>query len=53
MYVVHTCPFKNKNISFQVSSSEYFSVSFELGEDSSLIHGREEFLPATKGTSLA
>ncbi|GLV48672.1 dynein axonemal intermediate chain 2 [Carabus blaptoides fortunei] len=36
----------------QVSSSEYFSVSFELGEDSSVVHGREEFLPATKCTTL-
>ncbi|XP_046396521.1 uncharacterized protein LOC124163575 isoform X2 [Ischnura elegans] len=33
----------------QVSSSEYFSVSFECLEDP----GPEEFVPATKGTTLA
>ncbi|KAG7197203.1 hypothetical protein KM043_007279 [Ampulex compressa] len=36
----------------QVSSSEYFSVSFEVGEDSASFD-REEFLPAIKGTYLA
>ncbi|XP_031777180.1 pleckstrin homology domain-containing family G member 5 isoform X3 [Nasonia vitripennis] len=36
----------------QVSSSEYFSVSFEIGDETCTID-REEFLPATKGTYLA
>uniref|UniRef100_A0ABD2XJK3 Uncharacterized protein n=1 Tax=Trichogramma kaykai TaxID=54128 RepID=A0ABD2XJK3_9HYME len=36
----------------QVSSSEYFSVSFEVGDEQSSID-REEFLPATKGAYLA
>ncbi|CAL7939167.1 unnamed protein product [Xylocopa violacea] len=36
----------------QVSSSEYFSVSFDLPDDSSGLD-RDEFLPATKGASLA
>ncbi|XP_032684269.1 pleckstrin homology domain-containing family G member 5 isoform X3 [Odontomachus brunneus] len=36
----------------QVSSSEYFSVSFEVGDDAASFD-REEFLPATKGTYLA
>ncbi|CAK9800487.1 Pleckstrin homology domain-containing family G member 5 [Anthophora quadrimaculata] len=36
----------------QVSSSEYFSVSFDLFDDASGLD-REEFLPATKGTFLA
>ncbi|XP_058802378.1 pleckstrin homology domain-containing family G member 5-like isoform X2 [Phymastichus coffea] len=35
----------------QVSSSEYFSVSFEVGDDAGTID-REEFLPVTKGTYL-
>ncbi|XP_034941032.1 pleckstrin homology domain-containing family G member 5-like [Chelonus insularis] len=35
----------------QVSSSEYFSVSFEVGTENSSLE-REEFLPATKGTYL-
>ncbi|XP_046594123.1 pleckstrin homology domain-containing family G member 5 [Neodiprion lecontei] len=35
----------------QVSSSEYFSVCFEAGDETTL--DREEFLPATKGTTLA
>lgn len=35
----------------QVSSSEYFSVSFEVGDDTASFD-REEFLPATKGTYL-
>jgi hypothetical protein len=42
---------------FQVSSSEYFSVNFECGvlatagDDQTL--PAEEFVPATKGTSLS
>ncbi|XP_057317856.1 pleckstrin homology domain-containing family G member 5-like isoform X2 [Microplitis mediator] len=36
----------------QVSSSEYFSVSFEVTDDTSSLE-REEFLPASKGTYLA
>ncbi|XP_033222747.1 pleckstrin homology domain-containing family G member 5-like [Belonocnema kinseyi] len=36
----------------QVSSSEYFSVSFEIGEDAGALD-REEFLPAAKGSYLA
>ncbi|XP_011148165.1 pleckstrin homology domain-containing family G member 5 isoform X2 [Harpegnathos saltator] len=36
----------------QVSSSEYFSISFEVGDDATSFD-REEFLPATKGTCLA
>uniref|UniRef100_A0A0C9QY91 PLEKHG5_0 protein n=2 Tax=Fopius arisanus TaxID=64838 RepID=A0A0C9QY91_9HYME len=35
----------------QVSSSEYFSVSFEVGDESGSLE-REEFLPATKGQYL-
>ncbi|XP_014218570.1 pleckstrin homology domain-containing family G member 5 isoform X2 [Copidosoma floridanum] len=35
----------------QVSSSEYFSVDFDVGDETSVID-REEFLPATKGTYL-
>ncbi|KAK0167023.1 hypothetical protein PV327_004474 [Microctonus hyperodae] len=35
----------------QVSSSEYFNVSFEVGDDTYSLD-REEFLPATKGTYL-
>ncbi|XP_076396699.1 uncharacterized protein LOC100880938 isoform X2 [Megachile rotundata] len=36
----------------QVSSSEYFSVSFDLADDATTLD-RDEFLPATKGTYLA
>ncbi|XP_066601053.1 pleckstrin homology domain-containing family G member 5-like isoform X2 [Prorops nasuta] len=36
----------------QVSSSEYFSVSFEAGDDAASFD-REEFLPALKGTFLS
>ncbi|XP_074097036.1 uncharacterized protein LOC141526129 [Cotesia typhae] len=36
----------------QVSSSEYFSVSFEVNDDTNSLE-REEFLPASKGTYLA
>ncbi|XP_076180300.1 uncharacterized protein LOC143153205 isoform X4 [Ptiloglossa arizonensis] len=36
----------------QVSSSEYFSVSFDLSDDSGSLD-RDEFLPAAKGTCLA
>ncbi|XP_061934218.1 pleckstrin homology domain-containing family G member 5 isoform X1 [Apis cerana] len=36
----------------QVSSSEFFSVSFDLSDDSSGLD-RDEFLPAAKGTYLA
>ncbi|XP_017794302.1 PREDICTED: pleckstrin homology domain-containing family G member 5 isoform X3 [Habropoda laboriosa] len=36
----------------QVSSSEYFSVSFDLFDDAGGLD-REEFIPATKGTLLA
>ncbi|KAF7993225.1 hypothetical protein HCN44_006285 [Aphidius gifuensis] len=42
---------KHKLSRSQVSSSEYFSVSFEVGEDTGSLE-REEFLPATKGTYL-
>ncbi|KAJ8688032.1 hypothetical protein QAD02_023827, partial [Eretmocerus hayati] len=35
-----------------VSSSEYFSVSFEVGDETCIID-REEFLPATKGAYLS
>ncbi|XP_063992097.1 pleckstrin homology domain-containing family G member 5 isoform X2 [Diachasmimorpha longicaudata] len=35
----------------QVSSSEYFSVSFEVGDETGSLE-REEFLPATKGQYL-
>lgn len=38
----------------QVSSNEYFSVSFEVGDDTAAASfEREEFLPATRGTYLA
>ncbi|XP_011498943.1 PREDICTED: pleckstrin homology domain-containing family G member 5-like isoform X2 [Ceratosolen solmsi marchali] len=43
---------KHKLSRSQVSSSEYFSVSFEIGDDVCILD-REEFLPATKGTYLA
>lgn len=36
----------------QVSSSEYFSISFEQSEDAGGLD-RDEFIPATKGTCLA
>ncbi|KAL6257699.1 hypothetical protein P5V15_011279 [Pogonomyrmex californicus] len=36
----------------QVSSNEYFSVSFEVGDDTMTSFDREEFLPATRGTYL-
>ncbi|XP_076681883.1 pleckstrin homology domain-containing family G member 5 isoform X3 [Andrena cerasifolii] len=36
----------------QVSSSEYFSVSFDLSDDAGTLD-RDEFLPASKGTCLA
>ncbi|KAH0550338.1 hypothetical protein KQX54_018779 [Cotesia glomerata] len=36
----------------RVSSSEYFSVSFEVNDDTNSLE-REEFLPASKGTYLA
>ncbi|XP_017885532.1 pleckstrin homology domain-containing family G member 5 isoform X2 [Ceratina calcarata] len=36
----------------QVSSSEYFSVSFDLSDDFGALD-RDEFLPAAKGASLA
>ncbi|XP_011159080.1 pleckstrin homology domain-containing family G member 5 isoform X2 [Solenopsis invicta] len=36
----------------QVSSNEYFSVSFEVGDDIATAFDREEFLPATRGTYL-
>ncbi|KYM81895.1 Pleckstrin homology domain-containing family G member 5 [Atta colombica] len=36
----------------QVSSNEYFSVSFEVGDDVLTSFDREEFLPATRGTYL-
>ncbi|XP_014483055.1 PREDICTED: pleckstrin homology domain-containing family G member 5 isoform X2 [Dinoponera quadriceps] len=36
----------------QMSSSEYFSVNFEVGKDAAPFD-REEFLPATKGIYLA
>ncbi|XP_011865578.1 PREDICTED: pleckstrin homology domain-containing family G member 5 isoform X2 [Vollenhovia emeryi] len=36
----------------QVSSNEYFSVSFEVGDDAATCFDREEFLPATRGTYL-
>ncbi|XP_077273387.1 pleckstrin homology domain-containing family G member 5 isoform X1 [Temnothorax americanus] len=36
----------------QVSSNEYFSVSFEVGDDAATSFDREEFLPATRGTYL-
>ncbi|KAL0099830.1 hypothetical protein PUN28_019915 [Cardiocondyla obscurior] len=36
----------------QVSSNEYFSVSFEVSDDASSSFDREEFLPATRGTYL-
>lgn len=36
----------------QVSSNEYFSVSFEVGDDHLTSFDREEFLPATRGTYL-
>ncbi|XP_036148214.1 pleckstrin homology domain-containing family G member 5 isoform X2 [Monomorium pharaonis] len=36
----------------QVSSNEYFSVSFEVGDDATCTFDREEFLPATRGTYL-
>nr|XP_034181809.1 pleckstrin homology domain-containing family G member 5-like isoform X3 [Osmia lignaria] len=36
----------------QVSSSEYFSVSFDFSDEASTLD-RDEFLPATKGTCLA
>ncbi|KAG5333301.1 PKHG5 protein, partial [Acromyrmex heyeri] len=36
----------------QVSSNEYFSVSFEVGDDVLTCFDREEFLPATRGTYL-
>ena len=38
-------------IFLQVSSSEYFSVSFEVGNESGSLE-QEEFLPALKGTFL-
>ncbi|KAK1130466.1 hypothetical protein K0M31_018597 [Melipona bicolor] len=37
---------------FQVSSSEFFSVSFDLSDDSGSLD-RDELLPAAKGTYLA
>lgn len=36
----------------QVSSNEYFSVSFEVSDDAATSYDREEFLPATRGTYL-
>ncbi|XP_076231941.1 pleckstrin homology domain-containing family G member 5 isoform X2 [Calliopsis andreniformis] len=36
----------------QVSSSEYFSVSFDLSDESGSLD-RDEFIPASKGTCLA
>ncbi|KYN43980.1 Pleckstrin homology domain-containing family G member 5 [Trachymyrmex septentrionalis] len=36
----------------QVSSNEYFSVSFEVSDDVLTSFDREEFLPATRGTYL-
>ncbi|XP_015429523.1 PREDICTED: pleckstrin homology domain-containing family G member 5 [Dufourea novaeangliae] len=43
---------KHKLSRSQVSSSEYFSISFDLSEDPGSLD-RDEFLPATKGTCLA
>ncbi|XP_043290107.1 pleckstrin homology domain-containing family G member 5 [Venturia canescens] len=47
----HTNRHRHKLSRSQVSSSEYFSVSFEVGDESGSLE-REEFLPATKGTFL-
>ncbi|XP_012252088.2 pleckstrin homology domain-containing family G member 5 isoform X1 [Athalia rosae] len=49
---VHSNKARHKLSRSQVSSSEYFSVCFEVGDDVATLD-REEFLPATKGTTLA
>ncbi|XP_024943795.1 pleckstrin homology domain-containing family G member 5 isoform X2 [Cephus cinctus] len=48
---VHPNRTRHKLSRSQVSSSEYFSVSFEVGDDGNALE-REEFLPASKGTYL-
>ncbi|XP_025269415.1 pleckstrin homology domain-containing family G member 5 isoform X3 [Camponotus floridanus] len=51
--IVHPNRTRHKLSRSQVSSNEYFSVSFEVGEDTAAASfEREEFLPATRGTYL-
>ncbi|KAH0949766.1 hypothetical protein HN011_005014, partial [Eciton burchellii] len=50
---VHPNRTRHKLSRSQVSSNEYFSVSFEVGDDAAATFEREEFLPATRGTCLA
>ncbi|XP_011341265.1 pleckstrin homology domain-containing family G member 5 isoform X3 [Ooceraea biroi] len=50
---VHPNRTRHKLSRSQVSSNEYFSVSFEMGDDAAATFEREEFLPATRGTYLA
>ncbi|KAL6432664.1 hypothetical protein ACFW04_006240 [Cataglyphis niger] len=51
--ITHPNRTRHKLSRSQVSSNEYFSVSFEVGDDvAAASFEREEFLPATRGTYL-
>ncbi|XP_070154087.1 pleckstrin homology domain-containing family G member 5 isoform X6 [Polyergus mexicanus] len=51
--IAHPNRTRHKLSRSQVSSNEYFSVSFEVGDDTAAASfEREEFLPATRGTYL-